>query len=425
MMWRADFPLLVRQPRLRYLDSAATAQKPAAVLDAEREFYETSYANPHRGAYALSNRATECYREARHTVARFFGVADDDRVIFTRGTTESLNLVAATWGRTHVGAGDEIVVSRLEHHANFVPWQQLALERGARFRIAELTSDGRIDLDHLRSLLNPRTRVVAVAHVSNALGTISPIAEIAALAHTAGAIVVVDGAQSAPHLQVDLDTLDADFYAFSGHKMGSPTGIGGLVGRRELLERMPPYQTGGDMIEIVGDERTTWNVLPHKFEAGTPNVGAAVGLAAAASYLSRIGMDVIREHERRLVATALTRLGSIPGVHLYGPPADDRSGVVSFTVEGIHAHDVATILDADQICVRAGHHCAQPLLRRLGLPATARASFFVYNDDSDVDALVDAVRRTQAIFATPIVGDSVTDGHPRPPHAANVTSGSA
>ncbi len=328
----------------------------------------------------------------------FFGVRDAARLIFTRGTTESLNLVAATWGRVHVGAGDEIVVTRLEHHANFVPWQQLALERGARFRIVELTPDGRVDLEQLRATLTPRTRVVAIAHVSNALGTISPVAEVAALAHAVGAVVVVDGAQSAPHLAVDVDALGADFYAFSGHKMGSPTGIGGLIGRREILEEMPPYQTGGDMIELVGDERTTWNALPHKFEAGTPNVGAAVGLAAAVAYLEGIGMAVIRDHERGLVATAMTALSALPGVRVYGPPAAQRSGVVSFTVDGIHAHDLATVLDADHVCIRAGHHCAQPLMRALHVPATARASFFVYNDPSDVDALVAGVHRAQTIF---------------------------
>jgi cysteine desulfurase/selenocysteine lyase len=399
-MRRSDFPLLRRHPELHYLDSAASAQKPAAVLDAEREFYESDYANPHRGAYALASRATERYRGARQTVARFFGIHDEDRVIFTRGTTESINLVAATWGRSHVAPGDEIVVTRLEHHANFVPWQQLALERGAGFRIVELTPDGRVDLDHLRKTLSRRTRVVAVAHVSNALGTISPIADIVSLAHDVGAVVMVDGAQSAPHLVVDVDALDADFYAFSGHKMGSPTGIGGLIGRRDLLERMPPYQTGGDMIEFVGDERTTWNTLPRKFEAGTPNVGAAVGLAAAISYLDGIGMDVVRKHEQALTAAALAKLGALSGIRVYGPPAADRSGVVSFTVEGIHPHDVATVLDGDNICVRAGHHCAQPLMRRFGIPATVRASFFVYNEASDIDGLVAGVSRAQALFTS-------------------------
>jgi len=395
---RADFPLLVRQPALRYLDSAATAQKPGRVLDAVREFYETSYANPHRGAYALSARATDCYHEARSDVARFFGVRDAACLTFTRGTTESLNLVATAWGMHNIHRGDEIVVTRLEHHANFVPWQQLALARGATFRIVELTPDGRVDLDHLRHVVTARTKVVAVAHVSNALGTITPLADVAAIARGVGALIVVDGAQSAPHMAVDVDALDIDFYAFSGHKMGAPTGIGGLIGRRAILEAMSPYQMGGDMIELVGDERTSWNVLPHKFEAGTPNVGGAVGLGAAVRYLESVGMREIRRHEQALTALATERMGSIPGVHLYGPPAADRSGVVSFTVDGIHAHDLATILDQEGVCIRAGHHCAQPLLRRLGVGATARASFFIYNDASDVDALVSGVRSAQALF---------------------------
>ena len=273
------------------------------------------------------------------------------------------------------------------------------MARGAAFRIAELTPEGQVDLDHLRRLITTRTKVVAFAHVSNALGTITPVAEIAAAARHVGALVVVDGAQSAPHLPVDLDALDVDFYAFSGHKMGAPTGIGGLIGRREILEAMPPYQMGGDMIELVGDERTTWNVLPHKFEAGTPNVGGAVGLAAAVDYLDSVGMAEVHRHEHELMVEASQRLAAIPGVRVYGPPATQRSGVVSFTVEGIHAHDLATILDHDGVCIRAGHHCAQPLLRHLGVSATARASFFVYNDTADVDALVAGVLRAQAVFA--------------------------
>jgi cysteine desulfurase / selenocysteine lyase len=396
---RADFPLLARAPGLRYLDSAATAQKPAVVLDAEREFYETSYANPHRGAYALSARATERYHEARTRVARFFGVGDPARLIFTRGTTESLNLVASAWGTAHVERGDEIVVTRLEHHANFVPWQQLALARGAAFRIVELTADGQIDLDHLRRLVTPRTKIVAVAHVSNVLGSVAPLADIAAIAHAAGALVVIDGAQSAPHLPVDIESLDIDFYAFSGHKMGAPTGIGGLIGRRTLLDRMAPYQMGGDMIERVGDEATTWNVVPHKFEAGTPNIGGAVGLAAAVAYLESVGMAEISRHERALTALAMTRLASTDGVRVFGPAPALRSGVVSFTVQGVHPHDLATILDQAGICIRAGHHCAQPLMRGLGVHATARASFYIYNDASDVDALVAGVRTAQAVFA--------------------------
>jgi cysteine desulfurase/selenocysteine lyase len=395
---RREFPLLAQAPELVYLDSAATTQKPRAVLDAMRAYYEHDNANPHRGAYALSARATGRYRAARETIARFFGIADADCAIFTRGTTEALNLVAASWGRANVGAGDEIVVSGAEHHANFVPWQQLALERGARFRICELARDGRIDIDQLRTMLGPRTKVVAFHHVSNVLGTINPVREIAELAHGVGALAVCDGAQGAPHLPVAFDQLGVDFYALSGHKMLGPMGIGVLLGRRAVLERMPPYMTGGDMIELVHDDRSTWNVLPHKLEAGTPNVGDAVGLAAAAELLGTIGMDRVRAHEQALVRTAYERLAAIDGVHVYGPAANARSGVVSFTVGDVHPHDLATILDARQVCIRAGHHCAQPLMRRLGVAATARASFYVYNDESDIDALVAGVRTAKELF---------------------------
>jgi cysteine desulfurase/selenocysteine lyase len=395
---RADFPLLAASPALRYLDSAATSQKPRAVLDALRAFYETSNANPHRGAYALSARATDAYHAARERVARFVGVKDAARLVFTRGTTEALNLVAGAWGREHVGAGDEIVVTAMEHHANFVPWQQLAIERGAVLRICRLTSDGRLDLDCLADLVGPRTRVVAFNHVSNALGTINPVAEIAAIARRAGALVVCDGAQAAPHLALDLDALDVDFYAFSGHKMLGPMGIGALVGRRAILEAMRPWQFGGDMIDLVGDERSTWNVLPHKFEAGTPNVADAVGLAAACEYLDELGMPRVREHERALVAHAMSRLAELEGIHLYGPAAEHRSGVVSFTVADIHPHDLATILDEEGVCIRAGHHCAQPLMRRLDVAATARASFYVYSGADDVDALVAGLVRAQELF---------------------------
>lgn len=396
---RADFPLLVSQPALRYLDSAATSQKPSVVLDAIREFYETSNANPHRGAYALSVRATDRYHEARETIARFVGVADSACLLFVRGTTEALNLVASAWGGANVGAGDEIVVTGLEHHANFVPWQQLAIAKGAQLRICRLSSDGRIDLDAMRSLVNKRTKVVAFNHVSNALGTINPVREIAAIARSVGALVVVDGAQAVPHMSVDFDSLGVDFYAFSGHKMCGPMGSGGLIGRREILERMPPWQLGGDMISVVGDEKTTWNVLPHKFEAGTPNVADAVGLAAAVNYLESIGMDEIAKHERALMRLADERLRSVEGLTIHGPAPEHRSGVVSFTIADIHPHDLATILDQDGVCVRAGHHCAQPLMRRLAVPATVRASFYVYNDESDVDALVGALEKAKAVFA--------------------------
>jgi cysteine desulfurase/selenocysteine lyase len=396
---RADFPLLAANPGLHYLDSAATSQKPRVVLDAMRQYYEHDNANPHRGAYELSGRATERYHAARERVARFLGVADSDCLIFTRGTTESLNLVATAWGVANVSAGDEIIVTALEHHANFVPWQQLALARGARFLVAPLTHEQHIDLDALRAMVGPRTKIVAFNHVSNAVGTVNPVREIAAIARAVGALVVCDGAQGAPHLRVAFDELDVDFYAFSGHKMCGPMGIGGLIGRRAILESMSPYQFGGDMIEFVRDDHSTWNVLPHKFEAGTPNVADAVGLAAACEYLDAIGMDDVLAHERALVRLATERLEQIEGVKVYGPPPSERSGVVSFTVNDIHPHDLATILDQDGVCIRAGHHCAQPLMRRLGVSATARASFYVYSDERDVEALARALERSKVMFS--------------------------
>ena len=396
---RSDFPLLVNNPGLHYLDSAATSQKPRVVLDALRDFYETANANPHRGAYALSVRATECYHQSRVRVAQFLGVRDSDCLIFTRGTTEGLNLVAGAWGMANVSSDDEIVVTAMDHHANFVPWQVLAMRRGAKFRVCELTPDGKIDLDFLSGLLNKRTKIVAVSHVSNALGTINPIAEVARLVREkTDAILVCDGAQSAPHFPVSFDSLGVDFYAFSGHKMLGPMGIGGLIGKREMLEEMPPYQTGGDMIEFVHDDRTTWNVLPYKFEAGTPNAANAIGLAAAVEYLDKIGMDRVRSHERALMSAAQERLAAIEGLHIYGPPASERSGVLSFTLGDVHPHDLATILDGEGVCIRAGHHCAQPLMRRLDVPATARASFYVYNDESDIDALVAGIHKAREIF---------------------------
>jgi cysteine desulfurase/selenocysteine lyase len=399
MIERSDFPLLAANPALHYLDSAATSQKPHAVLNAMMQYYSCDNANPHRGAYALSARATDRYHDARERIARFIGVQDAARVIFTRGTTESINLVASAWGRANVRAGDEIVITGLEHHANFVPWQQLANATGAKLRICDVTPSGEIDVDQFASLMGPRTRVVAFNHVSNALGTINPVADLIAIARRTDAVIVCDGAQAAPHFPLDIDSLDVDFYAFSGHKMLGPMGIGCLVGRRSLLESMPPYQTGGDMIEYVGDERTTWNVLPHKLEAGTPNVGDAVGLAAACDYLAGIGMDAVLEHEQALTASASAKLQAIADVRVYGPPPAQRSGVVSFTVGDIHPHDLATILDEVGVCVRAGHHCAQPLMRRLNLPATARASFYIYNTEEDVDALVAGVQRAREVFA--------------------------
>lgn len=399
MSFRPDFPLLASNPDLHYLDSAATAQKPASVLDAIRDFYETSYANPHRGAYALSVVATDRYDAARRRVAGFIGLADPDCLVFTRGTTEALNLVAYSWGRQNVKAGDELVVTALEHHANFVPWQQLAIESGAKLRICELTPEGELDLDCLTGLLNSKTRAVAINHVSNALGTINPVAEIVRMVRDrSSAIVVCDGAQGVPHLKVGFDDLGPDFYAFSGHKMCGPMGIGGLAGRRELLESMPPFQTGGDMVEFVYDQQTTWNALPHKFEAGTPNAADAVGLAAAVDYLESIGMDEVLRHERALMTEASDRMAEIDEVKIYGPPPERRSGVLSFTLGDVHPHDLATILDGEGVCIRAGNHCTQPLMRRLDVSATARASFYVYNDRSDIDALIDGVKKAKEIF---------------------------
>ncbi len=396
---RADFPLLVRRSDLHYLDSAATSQKPKVVLDALLDFYETCNANPHRGAYALSVEATEKFHGARLRIARFFGVADADCLIFTRGTTDGLNLVASSWGRANVREGDEIVVTAMEHHANFVPWQQLAIEKRATLRICELTGDGKLNLDLLSSLVGPRTRIVSFNHVSNALGTINPLGDIVRIVRErSDALIVCDGAQSAPHFPVAFDELGVDFYAFSGHKMCGPMGSGGLIGKREILESMPPYQTGGDMIEFVHDDRSTWNVLPHKFEAGTPSAADAVGLAAAAEYLDGLGMQNVLAHERSLMKLAQERLSLIEGIRIYGTPAAERSGVLSFTLGDVHPHDLATILDGEGVCIRAGHHCAQPLMRRLDVPATARASFYLYNDEADVAALEAGIMKAREIF---------------------------
>lgn len=400
---RVEFPLLSSRPGLVYLDSAATTQKPHAVIDAVAAYYTQANANPHRGAYALSAAATQAYHEARARIARFLGVADADTLIFTRGTTESLNLVATAWGHANVGRGDNVVVTRMEHHANFVPWQQLARHTGAEFRICELDAAGALDLDLLARLVDARTKVVAFGHVSNALGTIHPVADIVRIVRAAGrALLVCDGAQAVPHLRVAIDDLGVDAYAFSGHKLGAPMGIGGLAMRRPLLEAMPPYQFGGDMIEWVHDHETTWNDLPHKFEAGTPNVGGAVGLAAACDWLDTLGMETVRAHELELTAAAMQALEAIPGVTLHGTAsAEGRSGVVSFSLGTVHPHDVATALDAEGVCVRAGHHCAQPLMRALGVHSTVRASFWVYSTRADVERLAQAVQAARERFETP------------------------
>ena len=401
---RADFPLLAAQPKLVYLDSAATSQKPRVVLEAIQHYYETNNANPHRGAYALSAAATQAYHDARVRIARFVGVKDADTLIFVRGTTEGINLVASSWGRTNVARGDNIVVTRMEHHANFVPWQQLAISAGAEFRICELDASGALDLDMMTKLVDAKTKVVAFGHVSNALGTINPVAELVRIARAGApkALVVCDGAQGVPHLRVSVDDLAVDAYAFSGHKMGGPMGIGCVVVRRSILEAMPPYHFGGDMIEWVNDLDTTWNVLPHKFEAGTPNVEGPVGLAAACDYLDSLGMEQVRAHEVELTAAAMKALSEISGVTLHGTAtADARSGVVSFSMADVHPHDVSTALDAAGVCVRAGHHCAQPLMRAMHVHSTVRASFWVYSTLSDVSSLAQSVRTAQIRFLAP------------------------
>ena len=397
---RADFPLLAQRENghpLVYLDNAATTQKPQAVLDAIVEYYRTSNANVHRGAYDLAIRATEAYEAARLQLAAFVHAWVPEGVVFTRGTTEAINLVAGAYGRATVRAGDTVVVTAMDHHSNLVPWQILCQEKGATLRMVEITEDGRIDLSDYGRALERRPKIVAFPYVSNALGTVNPAAQLARLAHAVGAVVVVDGAQSTPHLKVDVQALDCDFYALSGHKMLGPMGSGALVAKPELLEAMPPYHGGGEMISRVWDDHSTYNKIPHKFEAGTPNVEGAVGLAAAIAYLEGVGPERIAAHEQALAAAAIERLAQIEGVTVYGP-RDHRAGVVSFTYGDIHPHDIATILDQDGICIRAGHHCAQPLMRRLNVPATARASFYLYNGLDDVDALAGALVKAGALF---------------------------
>ena len=403
---RADFPILAQEVNghpLSYLDSAASSQKPEAVIRALDEYYRRDNANVHRGIYALSERATAAYEGARHKVARFIGAPDAREVIFTRGTTEGINLVAGSWGGANIRAGDVIVLTEMEHHSNLVPWQVLAEERGARLEFIPVTDEGRLDLasyDRLLAAHGERVKLVAVTHVSNTLGTINPVREIAARAHAHGAVVLVDGAQSVPHGPVDVGELGCDFLVFSGHKMLGPMGIGVLWGRRALLEAMPPYQTGGSMIRRVSLRETTWAELPNKFEAGTPSTGDAIALGAAVDYLGALGMDAIRAHEHDLTVYALDRLRRIEGLTVYGPQgAEERTGVLSFTLGDIHPHDLATILDEHGVCVRAGHHCTQPLMDRFGLTATARASVYLYNTTDDIDRLADALERAKAIFA--------------------------
>jgi cysteine desulfurase/selenocysteine lyase len=400
---RADFPVFERLTAsgnpLSYLDSASSSQKPRAVIDTVSDGYAHHYANVHRGIYELSVDADARYEGARRAVARFIGAASSREVVFVRNATEALNLVAYSWGRANIGAGDLILSTEMEHHANLVPWQQLAAATGARLEYVRLTDDGRLDLDDLRGRLAGRPKLLAVGHVSNALGTINPVVEITRLAHEAGAVVVLDAAQSVPHMPVSVADLGVDFAAFSGHKMLGPSGIGALWGRRELLDAMPPFLTGGSMITRVTLEGTEWNEVPWKFEAGTPAIAEAMGLAAAIDYLEGLGMANVRAHERLLFERAWSALGEVPGVRRMGPGSpDEHAGVISFVVDGIHPHDVATILDRQGVAVRAGHHCAQPVMARYDLPATTRASFYVYNDLDDIERLTDAIQATQRIF---------------------------
>ena len=397
---RVDFPILrqkVHGKPLVYLDNAATSQKPRVVLDAMTRYYEEQNANVHRGVHLLSERATKAFEDARLTVARFIGAPDPREVIFVRGTTEAVNLVAQSFGRQRVGPGDEILVTAMEHHSNIVPWQMLCSEKGAKLQVAPITDAGDLDLDALDRLLGPRTRLLAVTQVSNALGTVNPIAEIVRRAHAKGVPVLVDGAQGLPHSGFDVAAAGADFYAFSSHKAYGPTGIGVLWGRRELLEEMPPWQGGGDMILSVSFERTVYNAVPYKFEAGTPAIAEAVGLGAAISYLESLGLSAIAAHERDLLAYAVEELRKVPDVRLVGTPRV-RAGVVSFLVGDVHPHDIATVLDRHGVAIRAGHHCAQPLMSRYGVAATARASVGLYNTRDDVDALVRAIHAVREVF---------------------------
>ncbi len=398
---RSEFPILrqtVRGKPLVYLDNAATTQKPRAVIDAIRRYYEEDNANVHRGVHLLSERATRAFEEARVKVGRFVGAKDPREVIFTRGTTESVNLVAQTFGRARVGPGDEVLVTGMEHHSNIVPWQMLCAEKGAALRVVPVTDAGDLDLDALDRLLGPRTRLLAITQVSNALGTVNPLPEIVARAKAKGVPVLVDGAQGVPHLGFDVAASGADFYAFSGHKMYGPTGIGVLWGKREHLEAMPPWQGGGDMILSVTFEKTTYNALPYKFEAGTPHIAGAVGLGAAVDWIAGIGLDAIAAHEEKVLAWAVEALRTVPDLRFFGTPRR-RAGVVAFLLGEVHPHDLATVLDRHGIAIRAGHHCAQPLMQRFGVAATARASFAAYNTTEDVDALVRGLHAVREMFA--------------------------
>ncbi|EDO1084637.1 SufS family cysteine desulfurase [Listeria monocytogenes] len=399
---RADFPILaqeINEKPLAYLDNAATSQKPKQVIEALTHYYEFDNANVHRGVHTLAARATDAYESARGKVAKFIHAREVAEIIFTRGTTSAINLVVDSYAEANIEAGDEIVISYLEHHSNLIPWQQLAKRKGAVLKYIELEEDGTISVEQAEKTIGEKTKIVALAHVSNVLGTITPMKEIAAIAHQFGAVILVDGAQAVPHMEVDVVDLDADFYAFSGHKMMAPTGIGALYGKRELLDAMEPTEFGGEMIDFVELYDSTWKELPWKFEAGTPIIGGAIALGAAIDYLAEVGLANIHAHEQALASYAIEEMSKIEGITIYGPKdASKRCGLVTFNLEGAHPHDIATILDEDGIAIRAGHHCAQPLMKWLDVSSTARASFYIYNTKEEIDALIDGLKLTKEYF---------------------------
>ena len=399
---RQDFPILSREVHglpLVYLDNAATSQKPRSVIQALADYYEGYNSNVHRGVHSLSMEATDRYEEARAKVASFIGATEPESIVWTRNTTEGINLVAHTWARQNIRPGDEIVVSQIEHHSNLVPWQQVAAEQGAELRFLPMANDGSMDMGEVDSIITPRTRLLAVVHSSNSLGTIHPVKDLAEMARSVGAAVLVDGAQSVPHMPVDVADLDCDFLAFSGHKMMGPTGIGALYVKRDVLEEMEPFLTGGEMVLEVSYERASWNALPMRFEAGTPNIADAVALGAAVDYLDALGMDNVRTHEVELTRYALERFRELEEIDVFGPAdLDRRGGVVSFNSVDVHPHDLGTVLDRQGIAIRTGHHCTMPVMRKLGLAATARASFYVYNTEDEVDLLVDGIKRALRYF---------------------------
>jgi cysteine desulfurase/selenocysteine lyase len=397
---RADFPILhqnVHGHQLVYLDNAATTQKPRQVIDAISHYYERDNANIHRGVHALSQRATDAYEHARRTAQEFLGAGDCREIIFVRSSTEAINLVAQTYGRKNLKLGDEVLISAMEHHSNIVPWQMICEEKQAKLRVAPINEAGELVLEDFERLLTSKTKLVAIAHLSNALGTINPVRQIVEMAHAKGIPVMVDGAQAAPRLPVNVRELDCDFYAFSGHKIYGPTGIGVLYGKLALLEAMPPYQGGGDMISSVAFERTVYNKVPHKFEAGTPDISGPIGLKAALDYVTRLGIENIERHENELLEYATKRVSALSGIRLIGT-AKEKAGVLSFVMEGVHPHDIGTILDQEGIAIRTGHHCAQPVMERYGIPATARASLGLYNTKEEIDALVRGIKKVQEVF---------------------------